>query len=182
MNSRSIDIRVADSDHWEDIRSIFGVKGDASRCWCQFFIDKHCDTAATDRNREALHAQLDQRPAAGLVMYVDDEPAGWVQVGPRSRFERLNRREPDADGWALTCFVVPPKFRRKGISRLLLDAAIEHARSHGAARIRAYPIDTGDGRRPGDELYTGILSTFLAAGFHEVGRRRSKVTVEREFG
>lgn len=70
----------------------------------------------------------------------------------------------------MTCFVVRKKFRRQGLSRLLLREAIVFAQSHGAKCIEGYPFDLDRGASRGD-LYPGILSVFLAEGFVEVARR-----------
>lgn len=53
---------------------------------------------------------------------------------------------------------------------MLLDAAVAHARGHGARVIEGYPIDTDRGKTTSNELFHGALSTFLHAGFTEVAR------------
>jgi hypothetical protein len=45
-----------------------------------------------------------------------------------------------------------------------MDYAIER----GAPSLEAYPVDVGDSRIPAAVGYTGLLSTFLAAGFKVV--------------
>lgn len=164
---------------WDDVQQVFGRKGDPSWCWCQF----HCTTGGghqvgAQTNRAALHRQLRRRPAPGLLAYEEDEPVGWVRLGRVSEFERIlnNRRRssvvgPDQDGlWVITCFVVPPRFRRRGVSAALVEGAIDFAGRHDATTLEAHPVDTHDERKPGDALFQGVLSTFLDAGFSEVGR------------
>ena len=70
----------------------------------------------------------------------------------------------------MTCFVVRKKFRRQGLSRLLLGEAVVFAQSQGAECIEGYPFDLDRGVSRGD-LYSGIFSAFLAEGFVEVARR-----------
>lgn len=63
--------------------------------------------------------------------------------------------------------------RGEGVATALLDAAIPFAREAGARVLEAYPIDPGAGRRhTANSLFHGVLSTFLSAGFREVGRSR----------
>src|SRR2546427_5475987 len=51
-----------------------------------------------------------------------------------------------------------------------IDGAVALARKHGAPAVEAYPVDPQ--RKMGSgELYTGLLSAFTAAGFHEMARR-----------
>ncbi len=72
--------------------------------------------------------------------------------------------------WSITCFVIAKRFRRQGLMRALIDGAVALARKHGAPAVEAYPVDPQ--RKMGSgELYTGLLSAFTAAGFHEVARR-----------
>lgn len=50
-------------------------------------------------------------------------------------------------------FVVDPAFRRLGVGRMLLEQALEFARSHGALRFDVWAYnDTGAGRRAAEEL------------------------------
>lgn len=121
---------------------------------------------------------MTQSPAPGLLAHDGSEPLGWVRLGPIDDFARVTanpRRRtvvgPDPDGlWAITCFVVPPAHRRSGVATALVDGAIAVARDHDAAVLEGHPVDTTDRRVPAAELYHGVLSTFLAAGFTELGR------------
>ena len=81
--------------------------------------------------------------------------------------------DPDDESvWRTACFVVKVGFRRKGVATALLEAAIPFAREHGAEVLEGHPVDVAarQGRSAGAILYHGVLSTFLAAGFTEVGR------------
>jgi GNAT superfamily N-acetyltransferase len=76
------------------------------------------------------------------------------------------------------CFVVSKRERGHGLTSRLLDAAMAYAFDHGAPGLEAYPVDPGDGRVPAALGYTGLLSTFEAAGFkvvHEIDSPQSKV-------
>ena len=56
------------------------------------------------------------------------------------------------------CFVVRREHRREGLNARLLDAAVEHARKHGARLIEAYPIDPDVGtKKPANDLYHGVV-------------------------
>jgi hypothetical protein len=63
-----------------------------------------------------------------------------------------------------------------------MDYAIER----GAPALEAYPVAVGAGRIPAAVGYTGLLSTFLAAGFEVVreidspGATVQRVIVRRE--
>ena len=71
----------------------------------------------------------------------------------------------------MTCFITRTGFRRRGISRALVHASVDFARSRGARAIEGYPMITQPGQavRWG-QLYVGSRSIFADAGFAEVSR------------
>jgi GNAT superfamily N-acetyltransferase len=179
---------------WEDVRTVFGTRGDPATCWCQFFkVDaatwKAADVPGFER---ALCEQIDESRASrgagpGLLAYDDDEPVGWVAMEPRPAYPRILRsplieRSPDPadaqDVWFVSCFVVRVGHRRKGVATALLDAAVAHARSNGARVVEAIPIEAVPGGSSAD-LYHGPLSVFEAAGFDIVDRPRERRAVVR---
>jgi GNAT superfamily N-acetyltransferase len=121
----------------------------------------------------ALSAQLEERPAPGMLAYVDGKPAGWLGFAPRHRVERLVRSRTipaldDLPVWSVYCFTVRVGYRRQGIARALLDGLIGYARDEGAPALEAYPVDT-DGRRiHGTAAYVGTARMFEAAGFRRI--------------
>ena len=178
-----LEVRALTSSCFDDVVDLFGTRGDPSWCWCQFFLTTGNDyTRDTDANREQLRSQAAHEPGPGLLAYADGRPVGWVQVGPRPTYPRLTRNRAllevagddidDPGVWAVTCFVVKVGHRRRGIGAALLDAAVRAARDAGARVLEGHPVDVAarGGRSAGADLYHGALSTFLAAGFEEVGR------------
>lgn len=117
-----------------------------------------------------------------MLGYLDDEPVAWSALAPRPSYLRLRRSRKltlagvadDLDDdtiWSVTCFVVRAPFRRRGLSRAVLDAAVDFAAGHGARVVEGYPVDlTQRATIAQAELFVGTLTTFLAAGFTEVGR------------
>jgi GNAT superfamily N-acetyltransferase len=126
-------------------------------------------------NRESLMALSDKGLEPGLIAYVDYEPAGWVSVAPRAQFGRLLRSplfRPDdpqnRDVWSLVCLYIPTRSRGQGLSHFLVEAAVRHARAHGATRLDAYPIEPAN--RSAAELFVGTPDLYRQAGFREVAR------------
>lgn len=117
----------------------------------------------------------------GLLAYVGDEPVGWCQVGPRDRLTKLVAQlelEASATTWAVTCFLVAPGWRRRGVARALLAAAVATARRSGAARLEGYPRT--DAALEDGEAWTGTEALFARAGLALVrpGSPRSVVALE----
>ncbi len=174
-------IEPASVDRFADVEHALTGGGDGGSCWCQWWMlrAKDFDSAARDHRRELLRHDLEAQPASGLVAYVEGHAAGWVKVSPRPAQPRLTRsrniqRSPepvdDDTVWAITCFVVRREYRRRGLSRRLLDAAVAHARAHGARVVEGYPVDAAMTKTSSNALYHGALSTFMDAGFVEVAR------------
>jgi GNAT superfamily N-acetyltransferase len=164
---------------WEAVESVIMTAASARNCWCQFHVLENSEASKTTRKsrRALLQAQVESLdPPRGLVALAGNDPVGWCGVEPRTRLmhvlsSRLVARSSpyradDPDIWAIYCILVPPARRREGLGSLLLAAAIDHARTHGATAIEGYPIDTS---RRGGELppgfSTGTLDMFMREGF-----------------
>ncbi len=118
-------------------------------------------------------ARTSPSPAPGVIAYLDGEPVGWCGLGPRAAMPRLvdSRTIPRVDDvpvWSIGCFVVRTGYRRRGVTRALLDGAIAYAREHGAPGIEGYPIDPVGARVSTSFGFVGFTKTFEAAGFRRV--------------
>ena len=88
----TITVRPATEVPWDDVRTVFGTRGDPSRCWCQWFKVTNAEWESTE---PAQFEQMlcDQVSAAtvspGLIAYADGEPAGWAAVEARPGYRRL---------------------------------------------------------------------------------------------
>jgi len=128
-------------------------------------------------NRRALQTLVKRGdPAPGVLAYDGEEPVGWCAVAPREAYLSLGRSRvlkpvDDQPVWSISCFFVKREYRRRGLSRVLLDGAVAFARSKGAQIVEGYPTDSRAGASPDPFIYTGITSTFVNAGFAECARR-----------
>lgn len=177
-----IAVRVAGAGDVDAVEAALSGGGDGRSCRCQWWTLTATEFSRSTRpEREGmLREQLNREPGPGLIAEVDGAAAGWARVGPRTEQPRLARTrafarssaEPWGDPavWALTCFSVRREHRGRGVSTRLLRAAIDRARAGGARVLEAYPVDTAVADASPNELYHGVLSSFLAAGFREVAR------------
>jgi GNAT superfamily N-acetyltransferase len=183
-------IEPVTADRFDDAQHTLSGGGDGRGCQCQWWMmpNVEFDKTTFEQRKELLRGEIETGPPPALIAYVDDEPAGWVRVGPRTRQARLARtrnfaahsEEPwdDDDVWAVSCFVVRREHRRQRLNAQLLAAAIDYARSRGARVIEAYPVDPGAGRKKAsNDLYHGVISTFEDAGFREVARPRPDLAI-----
>ena len=182
---------------WADIQTVFGPRGDAHGCQCQWFTLTSAQWRATSldqreqRQRELTHCgEPTTTHTTGLVAYLGDEPVGWVAVEPRINYVRMQTQripwlgrdedKADADVWAVSCFVTRVGFRGRGLMAELAAAAADFARDRGATAAEGYPLVLKPGERLGwGELYVGAVSAFAAAGFHEVSRPSPRRAVMR---
>ena len=132
----------------------------------------------------------DAAATSGLVAYLDDEPAGWVAVEPRTAYPKLRtsrapwsgRDEDKGDDsvWAVTCFAVRKGFRGRGLTDPLARATIGFAREHGARALEAYPMITHPGKEiTWGEVHVGARQVFEDAGFEEVSHPTARRVVMR---
>jgi GNAT superfamily N-acetyltransferase len=192
-----VDIVPLTPDRWDDVAALFGEGGDPKTCWCMFWRlrSKDWSFGSAAKVREGFHALVFEArdPAPGLLAYRDGRAVGWVSVAPRDDYARLtnSRVRPKIDDvpvWSIVCFVVSKTERGQGLTSRLLDAATAYALERGAPGLEAYPVDPGEGRIPAALGYTGLLSTFEAAGFRVVRRIDApqatvqRVIVRREVG
>jgi GNAT superfamily N-acetyltransferase len=189
----------ANEASWDDLQAVFGLRGDASRCWCQRFKMAPGESwrsvgaaGHARRLREQTHCgHPESETTSGLVAYLDGEPVGWCAVEPRPAYGGLvrNNRVPwegrsedksDDTVWAVTCVFVRAGYRGRGVAHALARAAVDHARGRGARALEAYPLLTTPGQKIAwDEIHVGSRSIFAAAGFVEVHRPTKRRIVMR---
>ena len=197
--TQAIRIVPANEAGWEDLRAVFGTRGEPSRCLCQRFKTRGRQWDADDASPpvEERAAQLREQTrcghpeadaTSGLVAYLDGEPVGWCAVEPRTAYVRLGstpwrgRSEDKSDDgiWTVSCFVTRAGYRRRGVSRALARAAVDFARERGARALEGYPIIT---RAAEDitwgEVHVGSRSVFADAGFAEVSHPTLRRVVMR---
>lgn len=186
----------ANQASWEDLQTVFGTRGQGSRCQCQRYKLRPRESFASfpvEERAERLRQQTDSGhpesdTTSGLVAYLDGQPVGWCAVEPRCAYEGLlrNNRVPwvgraevktDDSVWAVTCFFTRAGFRKRGISRALARAAVDFARERGARAIEGYPMTTTNVIL--EELLVGTRDVFADAGFTEVSRPTLRRAVMR---
>jgi GNAT superfamily N-acetyltransferase len=170
----AIDVVPATADRWPDVVTLLGGNGDRG-CWCQAPRGRAVGYGKSRPSvrREALRAQLDEDPPAGMLAYVDGEVAGWCGFGPRLALPRLQRsrtipKVDDLPVWSILCFNVRVGYRRRGVAAALLAGVVDFARRSGAPGVEAYPIDPEGGRVDTGFGYVGVTPMFEKAGFRRV--------------
>ena len=171
MASAKLEVKPA-AGNFDDVAAVLkpgGPKGDA--CWCLSYRDG--SSVANSERRGRMQGLCAEEPGPGVLLYVDDEVAGWCSVAPRSTYRRLmnSRTIPhvdDRDPWAIVCFVIRAPFRRQGLMRPLLDGAVDWARENGAKVVEGYPVQLDGDRISVGGAFVGTTELFEQAGFKRV--------------
>jgi GNAT superfamily N-acetyltransferase len=169
-------------ERWPDLVELFD-RPIVRTCFCMYYR-KAGDTGAGHENRRAMKALVDAGTVPGLIGYEAGVPVAWVSLGPREGYSRLGRSPimkpvDEQPVWSIVCFFVANEARGHGVSKRMLEAATDYARSHGARLLEAYPVDKPSRSRP-DSMFFGAKSMYDHAGFKEVARRKPSRPVVRK--
>lgn len=164
---------------WSDFECLFEThpaRG-AYPCWCMYnhrlgpAPEKRGDSRAIqiERNRREKKALVKQGRSHGILVYAQGEPVGWCQYGLSQELPRIDNDPKyrklvsgnDKARWRIACFVVHKKFRRRGVARTALKAALAAIRDQGGGLVDAYPIK----RWGAYQKYRGTVSMFEKEGF-----------------
>ena len=164
---------------WADFEQLFEGKGAPHYCWCMVWRTNENKRSQPGKSgkKASMKKRADEGTPVGLLAYSDNVPIGWCSIAPRDTYRSLGGDDTKTNVWSLACFFVKREFRNKGLTRQLLDAAIQYAREQGAHYVEAYPVD------PDSPSYgfMGFKPTFERAGFQFVksaGSRRNAMLLE----
>ncbi len=159
--------------HWPDFEQFVEARGGPHYCWCMAWRRNECAGSIPGKagKKAAMKARVDAGVPIGLLAYFEGKPIGWCSVAPRDTYKRLGGDESRQGVWSIACFFIKRPFRKQGVSRALLDAAIAYAKQNKANYLEAYPPAADS---PSYQ-YMGSRSAFEQSGFEFVkmaGSRR----------
>jgi ribosomal protein S18 acetylase RimI-like enzyme len=162
-----------------------------AKCYCHYYeVPKAIawNTLDAAANRTAMTARIDAGEMDGFLAYAGGETVGWLNAQPYHKLPhacaRLDIAPPPLDvppheAAAIVCFVIAPRWRRRGVARALLAGALASFAARGIRVVDAFPRKAGDSTAPADH-YHGPLPLFLAAGFEAI-RDDDEATVVRKW-
>jgi GNAT superfamily N-acetyltransferase len=178
FNPKSIKFRPLDISTWKDFERLMGQKGGCGGCWCMSWRvpPKIFRAQSGDGNKKAMHKLVKAGEPIGVIGYLHDEPVGWCAVAPREKYPRLENSKvlapvDDKPVWSVSCLLIKKEYRRKGVSSLLIKAAVDYAKKMKAQIVEGYPSVPYSENIPAAFAWTGIPSAFEKAGFTEATRR-----------
>ena len=166
-------------DRFEDFADVVNKNRRATHCWClshrlQAKEIEELGGTGTGARERAMRSLCEREHPPGVVTYLDGEPVGWCNIGPRSEITRLAksalmRPVDDLPVWSIVCVVVRSGFRRRGVTEHLIEGAVAYAAANGAPAVEAHPVDPGDQRMDLTMAFVGTRHMFEKAGFAVVG-------------
>jgi GNAT superfamily N-acetyltransferase len=179
---------------WIDFETLFRrYHGVQAGCWCMFYhrtgpTGPLGDRRRQETNRQDHRALLLRGRAHGILMYKDGQPVGWCQFGLREELPRIEagRKYKEVASvlgeparWRITCFFVDRPYRRSGVARQALHAALQAIRRHGGGIVEAYPAT----QAKAVAIWFGTVGMYKREGFRVVRPfGRSNVLVRRSVG
>lgn len=161
--------REVTPDLWSSFERLFERRGGPKACWCMLWRAtpeeaRHPDGAS---RKAAMTKRFAAGTTVGLIGFLDEEPVIWCSVAPRSTYRRLVADGGPDDGiWSIACLFVVRKLRGQGLTQRVIGEAVRFAKSKGAVTVEAYPVDP----QSPSYRFMGLIPSFAAAGFCEVGR------------
>ena len=139
-------------------------------CYCHCFYADHSvvdwPSRKPEENRAATFALIGQGKMMGWIAHAQGMAIGWCNAAPKSWVTAV-RDEPDPyedcemTGF-ISCFLVHPAWRGRGVAKALLEAACVGLASCGLVVAEANP--RLEAQSAADNHF-GPLSMYLSAGF-----------------
>jgi GNAT superfamily N-acetyltransferase len=182
-----LDFKPVTPDKWADLETLFSNPGSQKGCWCMYWrvTRREFERNHAEGNKNCFKEIVESGQVPGILAYHNGSPVGWCSVAPREDFPVVLRSPTlkpvdDQPAWSITCFVVSKPYRGCGLTHLLIKAAIQYAKEHGARIIEAYPIDV-NAKSIEYDRYSGLTTTFEKEGFVEVLRRSERKLIMRYY-
>ncbi|MFI5892927.1 GNAT family N-acetyltransferase [Actinoplanes sp. NPDC051513] len=181
------EIKALTSDTWDAYARLMerhnGVFGG---CWCTYFHTLHEEkTFDADDNRSLKQRLVEEDRSHAALVFDGDQAVAWCQFGSPEELPNIyHRKQYDAEldrlpDYRITCMFVDKKYRRKGLSAVVLAGALDLISQAGGGVVEAYPHDN-DGKKM-SVLYSGTRSLFERAGFSYIrpkGMRNCVMRIE----
>jgi len=171
-------VKPLNSDTWHSFEQLVqkhnGVWGG---CWCIHFHQKPAGyQRGVEANRCYKKKLIDEDKTHACLIFTNDECIGWCQFGTPEELPNIYHKKqvestttlPD---WRITCFFVDKDHRKKGVSAIALQGAVDLIKSLGGGVVESYPQDTEGKNISSSFLYNGTKHLFEQAGFTYEGKK-----------
>jgi GNAT superfamily N-acetyltransferase len=186
LNSKDFTYYPLTPERWGDFERLFEEHGIQNGCWCMYWRTRRedCQRGYGEGNKSVFKAIVESGKIPGILAYNAHRPVAWCSIAPRQDYPVLERsrtlkRVDDQPVWSIACFFISLTYRRKGMTELLIRAAIDYAHVNGARIVESYPLRTEITKLLPYERYMGIQSTYERLGFQVAASRSERRPVMR---
>ncbi len=141
-------------------------------CWCCWFhADTRVDGEHAAGNQAFKRRLVDEGNAHAALVFEGDAAIGWCQYGSPAELPHIYHRKEydevtaDPAPYRITCFFVDRDHRRDGVSRAALRGALDLIARDGGGDVEGFPMNGLEKKTSASFLFSGLRSTFEAAGF-----------------
>jgi len=142
-------------------------------CWCIWF---HPDSDERGQGAEANRALkrqfVEDGTAHAALVFDGDRAVAWCEYGTPEELPNIHHRKDYEAGldqppdYRLTCLFIDKEYRRRGLTHLALQGALDLIARAGGGIVESYPQDLSDGRRVGNSfLYNSTRALYERHGF-----------------
>lgn len=146
-------------------------------CWCTWFHGGHpsCEGRGEtyEGNRAIKKRLVDEGVAHAALVMVGDEAIAWAEFGTpvelpamkhNKEYETTKTVDPD---YRIDCVFVDKRYRRNGMSELVIRGALDLIAQAGGGRVESYPHDlTNQTKKMSSSfLYSGTRRLYERLGF-----------------
>jgi GNAT superfamily N-acetyltransferase len=178
-------VRPLTPDTWDAFaRLMERLGGVFGGCWCTWFHTMHSEKSFTADGNRALKQRLVTEGRAHAALVLDgDEAVAWCEYGTPDELPNIyHRKQYEAEldvlpDYRITCVFVDKRYRRKGVSAVALQGALDLIARAGGGVVEGYPHDN-DGAKV-SVLYDGTRRLFERAGFRYIRPKGSRNCVMR---
>jgi GNAT superfamily N-acetyltransferase len=186
--AESYTVRALAPETWDAFAALVEKhNGIFSGCWCIYFHPDCAERGQGYEGNRALKRRLVEQGQAHAALVFDGEQAvAWCEFGTPAELPNIHHRKQydaetdDLPDYRLTCIFIDRDYRRRGLSPLALQGALDLIAQAGGGVVEGYPQDLSDGRRVGNSfLYNGTRALYERAGFTYLRPKGKNHTVMR---
>lgn len=180
---------MLDESTWPAFEKLVEANGGIfGGCWCiAFHLDPKGPKCQFKPYRETKERLVREGRAQAALVFDGENALGWCQFGRAVELPNIKNRKNYEAGldhlpeWRLPCFFVGKGYRRRGIAKIALRAALEEISRLGGGTVEAYPYDTEAVKTSSSFLHGGTVRMFLDEGFELVRPIGKSQWVVRKF-
>ena len=167
--------------NWIAFEELFGEKGACGGCWCMLWrlTRQTFEAGKGAGNKAAIHDLVAQNYSPGILVFDEDRAIAWCSVSSRDDFHyfkttRTLKPVDEQAVWSISCLFIHKAYRRKGVSRFLLQCVEEFVKAQGGSILEAYPSIPKKDKMPDVFAWTGLVPIFERCGFELVAKRGAR--------